>query len=236
MGVYISSITEVRWSRRENEHRAKVRLAAECLISPAPAWLIKVLSNFSFEISIEHNIEKMSLTRKDLFKSVSSAQRMAIGLIDFLQTPLGPGFVSAHAPEVDEDFQHQLIEPLQKVVRGMNAVPASMLDGRGKVRSGRGKALLPGSMPARYVCAAIISEAAMFLVQKGLSAPSKAKLSKSATHLWTSLLPPLEGWGKSRSPSWIRYFKAAEDPRLSTLRQEVLRYLSIEMHQAAWRN
>jgi len=147
----------------------------------------------------------------------------------------GPGFVAAHAPEIDEDFRLHLIEPLQKIARSMNSVPASMLDARGKIRSGRGKALLPGSMPARYICAAIISEAVRFLEQKGLSAPTKAKLNQSATHLWTSLLPPLKGWGESRSPSWTRYFKAAEDPRLATLRQEVFRHLSIEMDQASWR-
>src|SRR5258705_5964862 len=78
MGAYISSITEASWSR-EGEHRAKVRYAAECLISPTPAWLTKVLSDFAFEISTQHNIEHMSLTRKDLFEAVSSAQRMAIG-------------------------------------------------------------------------------------------------------------------------------------------------------------
>jgi hypothetical protein len=234
MGAYISSITEASWSR-EGEHRAKVRYAAECLISPTPAWLTKVLSDFAFEISTQHNIEHMSLTRKDLFEAVSSAQRMAIGFIEFLQTPHGPGFVAAHAPEIDEDFRLHLIEPLQKIARSMNSVPASMLDARGKIRSGRGKALLPGSMPARYICAAIISEAVRFLEQKGLSAPTKAKLNQSATHLWTSLLPPLKGWGESRSPSWTRYFKAAEDPRLATLRQEVFRHLSIEMDQASWR-
>ena len=139
MGAYISSVTEVRWSR-ENEHRAKVRLAAECLISPAPAWLIKILSDFSFEISTQHSIEQMSLTRKELFHSVFSAQRMAMGFIEFL------------------------------------------------------------------------------------------------TDLWTSLLPPLKGWGESRSPSWTRYFKAAEDPRLSTLRREVFRHLSIEMNHTVWRD
>jgi hypothetical protein len=234
MGAYISSITEVRWSR-EDEHRAKVRCAAECLISPAPAWLIEVLSDFAFEISTQHSIDEMSLTRTELFKSITSAQRMAIGFIEYLQTPHGPGFVSAHAPEIDEDFQRQLIEPLQKLLQGMNSVPASMLDARGKVRSGRGKALLPGSMPARYICAAIISEAARFLEQKGLSAPAKTKLNKSATHLWMSLLPPLMGWGESRSPSWTRYFKAAEDPRLSALRQEVFRHLSIGIDHASRR-
>jgi hypothetical protein len=231
MGANISSVTEVSWSREDN-HRARVRQAAECLVSPTPTWLVRVLSNFSFEISTQHSIEEMSLTRKYLFDSVSSAQRMAIGFIEFLQTPLGPGFVSAHSPEVGEDFQRQLIEPLQQVVRGMHPVAASMLDARGKVRSGRGKAFLPGQMPARYLCAAIVSEAARFLEQNGLAAPPKTNLNNSATYLWTSLLPPLKGWGTNRAPSWNRYFNGAEDPRLAALRREVSRHLSIEMADA----
>jgi hypothetical protein len=234
MGAYISSIMETRFSR-EDEHRAKVRQAAECLISPAPAWLIKVLSVFSFDICTQHGIEEMSLTRKDLFKSVTSAQSMAIGLIEFLQTPLRSSFISAHTTELDEDLLRQQVEPLQEVVRGMQSVRASMLNARGKVRSGRGKALLPSQMAARYTCAAIVSEAAGFLEQKGLAAPSKTKMKNSAGHLWTSLLPPLEGWGRTRSPSWNIYFKGADDPRLSALRREVHRHLSIGMTDSSRR-
>lgn len=227
MGAHVASVRIVS-SNREEEHRAAIQRAAEILVTPAPSWLVDVLSDFSFEVVSQHSIDEITRTRKETFDSVSAAQEMAAGLIDFLRGPGGPGFIAAHASEVSEEFQLQLADLLQKFLGGPYAVRASMLDKKGRMRAGRGKALLRGVMSARYICAAIVSEAAAFVAQHGFEPASKTDLYRAATHLWTSWIG-LKGWGNSRLPSWKSYFEAASDDRLAGLRAEVRRHLSIRL-------
>lgn len=225
MGVHISSVRVVS-SNREKEHRMAIERAAGVLATPAPLWLVDVLSDFSFEVASQHSIDEITRTRKETFVSVSSAQEMAAGLVDFLRGPGGPGFIAAHASEVSEEFQQQLIGSLEKFLAGSRTARASMLDETGRIRAGRGKAVLPGMMSARYTCAAIVSEAAAFVEEYRFAPTSKVNLYRAATHLWTSWIR-LNGWGNSRLPSWKSYFEATADDRLAGLRREVRRHLSI---------
>jgi hypothetical protein len=163
-----------------------------------------------------------------MFDDVSGAQAMAYGLIQFLHSPCGPSYVAAHSAETTEEFQRALVAPLENFLRGASPATRSLVDSQGNVPSGRGRATLPGTMSAKYVCAAIISEAAAFIEEIGFGAQQKIDIFKAASELWTSWLP-LKGWGNSRATSWKRYFAAADDDRLAGLRNEVRRHLGISM-------
>jgi hypothetical protein len=111
MGASISSIVYVRPSGRfEETHRAKLKRAAECLTSPAPGWLIKVLSHFSFDVKTQHHVDASSPTRKERLETNASANEDVRRLLEFLQKPFATEFLAAHSQQ-SEALRHQL-EPL----------------------------------------------------------------------------------------------------------------------------
>ncbi|MGH6711222.1 MAG: hypothetical protein ACREEK_19895 [Bradyrhizobium sp.] len=229
MGVEITSVVELPANRRlEETHRARIRRAAECLTSPAPSWLISVFSRFSFDVKTQHHVDASSPTRKQRFEANAAANRDARRLIEFLQQPFATEFLTAHSPQ-SEELKHQFEPLLLQLLVATHKAHKTLLDEHGNVPSGAGRARLPGGLkPARYVCAAIIMEAAEFLAENGFGTPSKAALYDAATELWSSLLD-LAGWGNARRYSWKIYFEGAGDDSLISLRHEVRRYLDIEM-------
>ncbi|MBR1267666.1 hypothetical protein JQ629_09115 [Bradyrhizobium sp. AUGA SZCCT0222] len=229
MGVEITSVVELPANRRlEETHRARIRRAAECLTSPAPSCLIAVLSRFSFDVKTQNHVDAFSPTRKQHFETNAAANHDARRLFEFLQQPFVTDFLTAHSPQ-SEGLRHQFEPFLLQILVATHEARKTLLDEHGKVPSGAGRARLPGALPpARYVCAAIIMEAAQFLAENGFSTPSKTALYDAATELWTSLLP-LEGWGNTRRFGWKSYFDDNGDDSLIRLRHEVRRQLDIEM-------
>src|SRR4051794_29337913 len=126
MGVHISYMKTASYDH-EPVHRTNIELAAEAMASPAPRWLTKVLSDFSFEVAAEYALDDNSPTRGEMYQSIVDAQQQAFGLIEFLSKTYGPAFVSAHSPELSEEFQRDLIKPLQKLAVGVNSIAKSML-------------------------------------------------------------------------------------------------------------
>lgn len=228
--VSISSVAHVRPNRRlEQTHRAKLKRAAECLTSHAPAWLIRVLSNFSFDVKTQHHVDDASPTRKERFETNLTGNESTRDVLKFLQNSFATELLVAHSPE-SEALRHQVEPLLQGLLMATHKVHKALTEEHGdNVQAGRGRARLPGCLPAaRYVCAAIIVEAADFLTRNGFDTPPKTALYDAATALWTSLLP-LNGWGDGRRNGWRIYFKAAGDDSLIDLRREVRRWLEIEM-------
>lgn len=151
-----------------------------------------------------------------------------------LQNSAVIGFIEVNS---DADFHAEVssvrgnLNRLRSKVRQALKSP-QLIGENGKVLSGRGKPLLPNTMPPRYVCAAIIAEVFDFFYPDKDANPPQRKVWSAAEEFWESFFEP-EGWGNDRLTGWKDYFKAANDSRLQSLRSGVRRILSIEAHHYA---
>jgi hypothetical protein len=211
-------------------HLAKMDKVAKCIIDPVPSWLPKVLSNWSFDVRSQDSIDQMWPTRSQMRDSLAQAGDLAIQLHDLLGNGAMAGFLVTNSKLESEEYLRNLAAELSKFAGfTAEAYRSPQLVGKdGKVRGGAGKPLLPGIMPAKYVCAAIISEVIAFFDERGNPRPSKRKAYAAAEQLWTAWPVPETGARTDPTKSWTRYFDAANDPKLEKLRKEVRRHLSIE--------
>jgi hypothetical protein len=225
MGYYISSAT-VSSPDHEPAHRAKIQSAAEFCTPSPPDWLISVLSDFSFDVYSQHSIDQISRTPRQLWNLLAKTITTAIYCSDALQNPFVRGILVANSDISSETFLDGLVDSQSKLAalahQALNS--PQIVQNDGAVRRGRAKALLPGVMSARYVCAAIIAEITVFLTQMGRPVPSNRNSYRAAQELWTSWIPS-KPWGDDPLTAWKRYFKAADDPRLQSIRKRVRRHL-----------
>jgi hypothetical protein len=227
----MTTATRRRLSEQEAKaaHLAKMDEVAKCIVDPVPSWLSEVLSDWSFDVRSQDSIDQMWPTRKQMWDPLARACSLAIELQDLFRDPAMPGFLVTNSKLESEEYLKHLASELSKFAGyAAEACRSPLLVGKnGKVLSGASKPLLPGVMPAKYVCAAIIAEVIAFFVEQENPLPSKRKAYAAAERLWTAW--PVEKKGPRTDPTkgWSRYFEAANDPRLKALRKEVRRHLSI---------
>jgi hypothetical protein len=210
-------------------HRATMQKVAEEVISPAPPYLSKLLFDWSFDLRSAQSIEESWPTRKKLRKELLAIHRLMDRLEAHLQNSATTGFIAVNSGtdfhEVSTDFVRHLNVQRSRV---RQALKSPQLVGKsGKLLQGRGKPLLPNTMPPKYVCAAIITEIFDFFYPDKDSRPPQRKVWSAAEEFWESFFKP-EGWGNDPLTGWGDYFRAVDDPRYQSLRSEVCRILSIE--------
>jgi hypothetical protein len=229
--VTMNTAPRRRMSEQEAKaaHLAKMNEVAKCIVDPVPSWLPEVLSDWSFDVRSQDSIDQMWPTRKEMWDSLAGAGNLAIELQNSFRDSAMVGFLMTNSKLESEEYLKHLASQLSKFATfTAEACRSPLLVGKDrKVLGGAGKPLLPGVMPAKYVCAAIISEVIFFFTERGKPPPSKRKSYAAAERLWTAW--PLEKKGPRTDPTkgWSRYFAAANDPRLGALRNEVRRHLSI---------
>jgi hypothetical protein len=210
-------------------HFAKMRRVAECIVDPVPSWLIEVLSDFSFNVWSQDSIDKMWPTRKEMWDSLATIGSLAIALGDALNKPGVAGFLVTNSEIASEDALHDLSGDLSILAgRAAKARKSPLLVGTdGEILPGAGRPLLPGTMPAKYVCAAVIAEVMSFLAARGCASPPQQDARNAADLYWKAWPQKSKGWGSDPRKGWERYFDAADDARLEPIRNEVRRHLSI---------
>jgi hypothetical protein len=210
-------------------HLVKMHEVAKCIVDPVPSWLSKVLSNWSFDVRSQDSIDRMWPTRKQMWDSLARTASLAIELQNLFSDPAVAGFLVTNSKLESDDYLKHLGAELSKFAGfAAEACRSPLLVGKnGKVLSGPGKPLMPGIMPAKYVCAAIIAEVIAFFVERKNPLPSKRKAYAAAERFWMAWPVPERGTRTDPTKGWGRYFDAADDPRLETLRKEVRRHLSI---------
>ena len=103
MGAHVSSVRVVS-SNRQNEHRAAIMRAAETLISPAPPWLVDVLSDFSFEVVSQHSIDEITRTF-----DLSMGERQFLLSADRGQGLLSTGTQRVAFQSIASPVEHELV-------------------------------------------------------------------------------------------------------------------------------
>jgi hypothetical protein len=231
MGVHVS-VTRQSGKEKEEAHKAKMQAVGEIIIRDPPSWLRDVLCHFSFDFYSAHNTEAMWPTRSRLWDSLAGLGKLSIALSNALDDWAMVAFLTSNSP-IDLEAVSQLKASVSKLAASAHqARNVPELVGRdGNVLPGRGKTLLPGEMPAKFVCAAIIAEVWAFFKEKD-PAPTNRSAWKAADKFWQSWVAS-ESWGDDPLTAWKRYFENFRDPKLQPLRSEVRRYLKIHKHLAA---
>jgi hypothetical protein len=99
----------------------------------------------------------------------------------------------------------------------------------GKMVRGAGRPLLPGTMPAKYVCATIIAEVISFFVKRGLPKPSMRTAYKAAERYWMSWPLGSDRIRSDPTKAWSRYFEGVDEPKFIRLRAQVRTMLTIRI-------
>jgi hypothetical protein len=220
----------------KHAHYEKMSAVAELLVDSIPNGMLDVLSDFSFDVRSNDSIYEMWPTRIEMHEDLCEAWDLAFRLRNVLKKAPLAGFLATNSKYGTEERVTALCEDLFEF--SLNAAEArrspALVGEDGQLLSGAGKPLLPGDMPPKYVCAAIIAEVISFLVERGVPTPSQTN-AQMAAHLYWTAWPrgpkKRKGWGSHPQKGWGRYFDAADDERLSPLRQEVRRHLSIRLRE-----
>ena len=203
--------------------------------SAQPPWLRDFLSDWSFEVKWSHNVETISPTKKELVERLASITTLVAELSEILQSPMTSAFLAMGTGKESVDYIDDDLRPMlsllmadaAKAYRSMDLVTPA-----GTVRPGRGKPRLPGRMPPKYVCAAIIAEVWAFF-HGGEYPTSSNRHAQAAAARYYGAWFPADGWGTDALKGWKNYLAAIDSPDLWGTRKEVRRILRIESHHAA---
>jgi hypothetical protein len=236
--AHISSVV-VRSDEKERErvHKAKMDEVAKLILegATAPPWLRDFLSDWSFEVCWSHSVETITPTKKELSERLISIYSLAAELSKVLESPMTSGFLAVGAGRETEKYFSSEVVPMLSVLMA-DAAKARKSIGLftpdGNVRPGRGRPHLPGRMPAKYVCAAIIAEVwASF--HNGEYPTSSNRHAQAAAARYYGAWFPAGGWGTDALKGWKNYLAAIDSPDLFETRKEVRRILAIEGHRDA---
>jgi hypothetical protein len=230
MGAHVS-VARRSGEEKKAAHMAKMQEVGE-IICNQPSWLPEVLLHFSFDFYSAHNTEAMWPTRSQLWDSLVGVGGAAVALSNALDDWAMVAFLTSNSSTDREAIGKLkgLLSTLAASAHQARKTP-QLVGSDGNVLPGRGKTLLPGEMPAKYRCAAIIAEVWAFFNEKD-PAPTNRSAWKAADKFWRSWVSS-ESWGNDPLTGWKRYFENVREPKLEPLRNEVRRYLKVHTHLAA---
>jgi hypothetical protein len=217
--------------QKEEEHKAKMQGVAEAIISDKapPSWLRDLLSDWSFEVMSSYSIETILPTKKQLADKLWAIEKMAIELTELLQTPMTAGFLTVGAGKESESYIHDGVIPILSMLK-LDARKARQssrfITPDGNVQSGRGRPHLPGSMPPKYICAAIIAEVWSFFHRDEDPTPTDRQAQAACARFYDAWFKP-SGWGTDKLKGWKIYLESVDDPELQRMRKEIRRHLQI---------
>ena len=227
MNVSISAKISRDEERTTAHDKIMKEIAAE-IVSPAPRWLVEVLSNCSFDIRSARSIEEMWPKRQKMRDELQEIRGLADLLDVRLQNLATTRFITAHSDsgslDVISDLGRDIRELRSQLGWALNS--PILVDGNGKVRRGRGKPLLPDLVSPKGLCAALVAEIFDFFNADEASKPPQRKVLSAANKLWRAWVAP-KGWGADPLNGWKDHFEEIDDPILKPFRAEVRRVLSI---------
>jgi hypothetical protein len=235
MSVTISSVTSWWDEERalEREHKAKMLVVAQLITgSDNPSsWLIDLLSNWSFEVRSAHSIETMLPTRSELHDTLETIEDLATRLSKLLKCTMTQAFLATGAGRESEQYINDGLPFLFTVMRDAYKAKNSprLLSADGKIQRGAGRPHLPGRMPPKYVCAALIAEAWAFFHEGEDPKPSDQKAQEAAARFYGAWFPT-GGWGTNKLKGWTTYLDSVRNPDLQADRKEFGRHLAHKAH------
>jgi hypothetical protein len=238
MGVVVSSVEiTADEKKREIEHKAKMQVVAKLITGSdtPPSWLIDLLSVWSFEVSWAHSVETMLPKRSELHETLEAIEALAARLLELLQSSMTQGFLASGAGRESEAYINDGLPFLSMLMRDAYKAKNSprIVSPDGNVQRGAGRPHLPGRMPPKYVCAALIAEAWAFFHGGEDPEPSEQMAQAAAERFYGAWFPS-GGWGTNKLKGWKTYLESVRHPDLKDTRREFGRHLANKAHfQAA---
>jgi hypothetical protein len=195
----------------------------------APSWLRDLLSDLSFEVRSSHSIETLLPTKKGLSDDLEAIEKYALKLARLLQSTMTPGFIATAAGKESESYINDGLGFLSVLVTDVRKTKNSprLVTSDGEVLRGAGRPHLPGSMPPKYVCMAIIAEVYSFFHQNEDPTPSNRQALEAAARFYGAWFEfDARKWGNDALKGWEYYLKFLSHPELKALRSEVRRLLA----------
>jgi hypothetical protein len=231
MGVTMSVSVRPSGEERELEHKAKMQVVAKLITgSDTPSlWFINLLSNWSFEVASAHSIETILPTRSELHDALEDIENLATRLLERLQSSVTQGFLATGAGKENEHYIKDGLPFLSVLTRDAYEAKNSprLLSPDGRIQRGAGRPHLPGSMPSKYVAAALVAEAWAFFHGGEDPKTSDRKAQEAAERFYSAWFPS-KGWGTNKLKGWATYLDSVRLPDLQDYRKEFGRHLAIE--------
>jgi hypothetical protein len=169
-------------------HFKKMVGVAKCIMGHPPSCLPELLLHWSFEVRSWHYIDENSPTRTELDEASAKFRQLASALWEHMKTTALAGFLASTSIAQNEKSFYELEDNLLQYMVEAAEFERSALMVRtdGKMVPGASRPLLPGTVTAKYGCAAIIAEVFSFFVERGLPSPSLRMSYKAAEQYWMS--------------------------------------------------
>jgi hypothetical protein len=177
----------------------------------------------------ELRVHLIQPTRKEMRKRLAKVAAATEVLIAALNHNATREFLDAADTEAGAEYDTIALSDLKN--RAVNSLKLSSLaTPRGRTRSGRGKALLPGSFSPKVFCAAIVAEA-WNVVRDGYPAPSNLAAAALANLFWeVSGGPVTGGWGDHPLQAWRPSFIEASESDVNEIKGKIRHYLMNARH------
>jgi hypothetical protein len=157
MGAHVP-VTRRSGEEKKAAHLAKMQDVGKIITCNQPSWLPEVLMHFSFDFYSAHNIEAIWPTRTQMWDALADFGARAIGLSNVLDNYAMVAFLTSKST-IDYETVGKLKDMLSMLAASAHqAGKAPQLAGAdGNILPGRGKPFLPGQMPGKFLCAAVIA-------------------------------------------------------------------------------
>jgi hypothetical protein len=169
-------------------------------------------------------------TKLELHDTLEAIEDLSTRLSGLLQSSITQGFLATGAGRENEQYIKDGLPFLSMLMRDAYRAKNSprLVSPDGKVQRGAGRPHLPGRMPPKYVCAALIAEAWAFFHEGEDPKPSDQRAQEAAARFYGAWFPKEGGWGTNKLKGWTTYLDSARHPDLKADRKEFGRHLAIE--------
>jgi hypothetical protein len=192
-----------------------------------PRWLKEYFKEWAPSVMLGRGASQIHPTKKAMKERLRNVSNAA-ALLNKELGDTATGEFLERAGRVRIEYLGGLQRTLQAIAQHAEIAAASpaLSTKAGKTKSGRGKAILPGSYRPRTFCAVVIAEAWKFL-RGAYPAPKNREAAKAAEHFWLLSGGSTAGWGNDRIGAWRPYFQKARGPETAEMRVECLRHLKL---------
>jgi len=165
-------------------------------------------------------------TKTTMKKQLTQLGKTAYLLNDILSNPTTRAFLECEFHfNIDKEFgEFRSALPLIAARAHKAARSPALTNKSGKTKSGRGKAVLPGTSNPKVFCAVVVAEAWQFIHGK-YPTPVNTTAANAAEKYWLASGGSTGGWGNDRLGAWRPYFQNARRPQVDAQRAECQRVL-----------
>ena len=199
---------------------------AELITPDPPEWLAEHLLRWATTIYMCQAVERRQPTRAQMVKILAKVRDAADLLRRALGEPSVCEFLNAGASTpLDASYKFQIVLGELQIRAGRALKLPNLIDSKGKVKAGRGRALPDGAISGQTYCALLIAEA--WKRFHGEYPASRNRKAAKAVDLYWRLAGGQRdiSWGNDPLAAWRYHLKEAESIPAEQDRAEIRRHM-----------